>query len=142
MPLSPYLCEEGKNTQTQQCLVSSSLPPPFAPRDPQCAPSPSRTLPSILYEGTGARAAAVKQHYEQDIPKQLEGAVIWCCALVLGPPQNGPVTWLFSACHWRVSNSAGQGPSTDLRKENLISIEMDDHAAMCAKCTHSCGVLS
>ncbi|KAF3852256.1 hypothetical protein F7725_005611 [Dissostichus mawsoni] len=29
--------------------------------------------------------------YEQDIPKQLEGADIWCCALVLGPPQNGPV---------------------------------------------------
>ncbi|KAE8300015.1 hypothetical protein D5F01_LYC00146 [Larimichthys crocea] len=31
------------------------------------------------------------RHYEQGIPKQLEGADIWCCALVLGPPQNGPV---------------------------------------------------
>ena len=31
------------------------------------------------------------RHSEQDIPKQLEGADIWCCALVLGPPQNGPV---------------------------------------------------
>lgn len=28
---------------------------------------------------------------EQGIPKQLEGADIWCCALVVGPPQNGPV---------------------------------------------------
>lgn len=34
------------------------------------------------------RAAAF---LEQDIPKQLERADIWCCALVLGPPQNGPV---------------------------------------------------
>lgn len=32
-----------------------------------------------------------RRYYEQDIPKQLEEADIWCCALVLGPPQNGPV---------------------------------------------------
>lgn len=30
------------------------------------------------------------QNYGQGIPK-LEGANIWCGALVLGPPQKGPV---------------------------------------------------
>lgn len=44
-----------------------------------------RTEPAV------ATAMLQPLYYEQDIPKQLEGADIWCCALVVGPPQNGPV---------------------------------------------------
>lgn len=47
-------------------------------------------------DGDGVRTQLVatelqRRYCEQDIPKQLEEADIWCCTLVLGPPQNGPV---------------------------------------------------
>lgn len=110
------LCSRRKNMQTQQCRALCQSPPPvltkmhFPPRDPRCAPS---TQPATQYpfwketfrktgirrekkrEGDRKQAAAAamlqRRYCEQDIPKQLEEADIWCCALVLGPPQNGPV---------------------------------------------------
>lgn len=57
----------------------------------------SNLWPSIHYGQTETRekvAATVIQQprdWEQDIPKQLEGGDLCCCALMWGPPQNGPV---------------------------------------------------
>lgn len=98
-----------KNMQTQQCRALCQSPPPvlgksfcvFHREIPGAHPTPSQS-PNIQRQsgrqGDGERrqpaaaATAMLQprYYKQDIPKQLEGGDIWCCALVLGPPQNGP----------------------------------------------------
>lgn len=87
--LPPFLQE--KNERERQLLR-------FPTRDP-----PVRTQPLTQYPfwngGREKKAPCLRRcccrraaaFLEQDIPKQLERADIWCCALVLGPPQNGPV---------------------------------------------------
>lgn len=102
--------------QTQQCRALCQSPPPVlkkkkasafpTERSPVRTQQPASHPISILERDKDRKtarergerkkqaAAAVmllRRYYEQDIPKQLEEADIWCCALVLGPPQNGPV---------------------------------------------------
>ena len=100
--------------RTQQCRGLCQSPPPtlikcfciVLPRGSRCAPSRSPQYPLLREtnrrqrereEPAGPAAAAAApaamlqpRNYGQGIPK-LEGANIWCGALVLGPPQKGPV---------------------------------------------------
>lgn len=136
------ICSRRNNTQTQLSRLFQSAPS-HSPREIPMVRTQYQPDTSSIHSGRDVRdRSCLPWYYEQDIPKQLEGADIWCCALVLGPPQNGPVTWLFSACHWLVSSAVGQGPTDDYRKENLISIKRSNVRAMCVNCTHSCGVLA
>lgn len=63
---------------------------------PACHPVSTLEEGDSIGDGEGREPAVATtmlqpRYNEQGIPKQLEGADIWCCALVLGPPQNGPV---------------------------------------------------
>lgn len=91
-PSLPSFLQEKKERERERELLL------FPTRDP-----PVRTQPLTQYPfwkgGREKKAPCLPRcccrraaaFLEQDIPKQLERADIWCCALVLGPPQNGPV---------------------------------------------------
>lgn len=118
--LSPPLCPRRKTCRRNSvaaCVSLSPLPPssqtslPLIKKKKKASAFPTERSPvrtqhphpvSILCrdewgdggrtEPAGSTAMLLQpRYYEQGIPKQLEGADIWCCALVLGPPQNGPV---------------------------------------------------
>lgn len=98
----------SKNMQTQQCRGSCQLPPtPPTPLDKMFLHFPTDTFPvrpagpRCPWRKTDRRKRSPvpppppppplqPQHSGQGIPK-LEGANICCGALVLGPPQKGPV---------------------------------------------------